>query len=365
MHVVHHLGVLNKKHKRITCVISLVALIIFSVTCSKEEEKPVSPREAIFNDIVNQIENHRYGEVHSLIIAEDDSIIFEKYFNGYTRDRKHALYSVTKSFTSALIGICLEKGYINNIDMKVLDFFPEYKSSIANDDSLKEKITIRDLLTMTSGFKWDEWTTSFNDQNNDVVKLSQSSNWVKSVLDLPMSYAPGTTVTYNSGVSHVLSGIITKVTGQPARDFARDNLFSYLEINDWNWENRPDGISIGGWGLSLRPIDMIRFGQLYLKKGLWNNVQVVPANWIEASTIPHNRITANCDYGYQWWRYRFNMGSENTAGIFFASGRGNQFIWVIPDHNAVVVCTAWNDGQTSMESILWDYILRALDKGSK
>jgi CubicO group peptidase (beta-lactamase class C family) len=214
---------------------------------------------------------------------------------------------------------------------------------------------------MTAGFTWDEWTTSYNDPNNDVVKLIQSIDWMKYVLDRPMSYTPGTHVTYNSGVSNILSGIITKATCKSARDFARDNLFSVLGINDWDWENRPDGNSIGGWGLNLRPIDMIKFGQLYLKKGLWNNVQVIPAKWIEESTTPYNQINHWCDYGYQWWRYGSNMASVNATGIIFAAGRGEQFIWIIPEYNAVVVCTGWNDGQNILEQVLWDYVLKALD----
>jgi CubicO group peptidase (beta-lactamase class C family) len=349
------------KNKKIFLFL-FVALIVIS--CNKDKNPVSPPSTEILDELVSQIENNRYGEVHSLLIVKDDSIIFEKYFNGYTRERKHALYSVTKSFTSALIGICLSKGYINNIDMNVLEFFPEYKNSIAHYDSLKEQITIRHLLTMTAGFTWDEWTTPYSDPNNDVVKLVQSNDWIKSILDLPMSHVPGTNPTYNSGISHVLSGIIKKVTGQSARDFARDNLFTYLDIDDWSWENRPDGISIGGWGLSLRPIDMVKLGRLYLKKGRWDNIQVIPESWIEESIEPHCRINYWCDYGYQWWRYGQPMvdaGTLESTGIFFAAGRGEQFIWVIPDRNAVVVCTGWNDNQTLLEPVLWEYVLRALD----
>ncbi len=349
-----------KGPKKIKSAIYFVAVVIISIACSKARDTD-SPGNDPFSTLVFQIENHQYGEVHSLVIAKDDSIILERYFNNYSREQKHSLYSVTKSFTSALIGICLAKGYIENIDMPVLGFFPEYKNNIANYDSLKEKITIRNLLTMTAGFKWDEWTTSYNDPDNDVIKLIQSNDWIKYVLDRPVSFTPGTHVTYNSGVSNLLSGIITKSTGQSASDFARDNLFPFLGINDWNWETRSDGISIGGWGLSLRPVDMVKFGQLYLKKGLWNNVHIIPESWIEESTTPYNQINYWCDYGYQWWRYGETMKAVNATGIIFAAGRGEQFIWVIPDHNAVVVCTAWNDGQTILEQALWDYILKALD----
>jgi len=345
---------------RIELAVLITWIVIISASCRKDKS-PVSPQTEIFNEIVSQVENHHYGEVHSLIIAKDDSIIFEKYFNGFTRETKHALYSVTKSFTSALIGICLDKGLLDSVNIPMLNFFPEYKNTIANFDSLKAKITIRDLLTMTSGFTWDEWTTSYNDPANDVIRLIQTDDWIKYVLDRPMAHKPGTFVTYNSGVSNLLSGIITKATGEPARDFARDNLFSKLGITDWTWDNRPDGVSIGGWGLSLRPVDMIKFGQLYLKKGLWKNEQVISKNWIEESTIPYNQMNYWCDYGYQWWRYGSAMASVKAEGINFASGRGEQFIWVIPDHNAVVVCTAWNDGQNILEQVLWDYILRALE----
>jgi CubicO group peptidase (beta-lactamase class C family) len=348
-------------------IIPILFLIAFVFVSCDKEENPVTPESTeILNDLVSKIESHQYGgQVHSLIIVKNDAIIFEKYFNGYSRETKHPLYSVTKSFISALIGICLQKGYIDSINMNVLKLFPEYNGNIANYDSLKDDITIKHLLTMTAGFSWDEWTTLYSDPNNDIAKLIQSSDWVKFILDLPMSEIPGTYVTYNSGVSHVLSGIITKTAGKSTRDFANENLFTYLGIQDWTWDNTPNGITIGGWGLSLRPIDMIKLGQLYLKKGRWNNVQVIPESWIDESTNPHFPISRWCDYGYQWWRYgqqMVNAGLLNSTDIYFASGRGEQFIWVIPAHNAVVACTAWNDGQSELEPVLWEYILRALDK---
>jgi len=222
----------------------ILCFVVFSfVSCNKEQNPVTTESTEILNDLVSKIENHQYGgTIHSLIIVKNDSIVFEKYFNGYTRETKHSLYSVTKSFTSAVIGICLDKGYINNIDMKVLDFFPEYRNKIANYDSSKEDITIRHLLTMTAGFSWDEWSTLYSDPNNDVDKLIQSSDWIKYLLDRPMSHAPGTFITYNSGVSNILSGIITKATGKSAREIAQKNLFSYLGIQDWSWDNRPDGV---------------------------------------------------------------------------------------------------------------------------
>ena len=347
------------------CVLPVLFVVVFSFASCNKKQNPVTPESTeILNDLVSKIENHQYGgAAHSLIIVKDDSVVFEKYFNGYTRETKQAIYSVTKSFTSALIGICLDKGYIENLDKKALDYFPEYRNAIANDDSLKEAITIRDLLTMTAGFSWDEWTTLYSDPNNDVDKLIQSSDWIKYVLDRPMSHAPGIYVTYNSGVSNILSAIITKATGESARDFAEENLFPYLGIQDWSWDNRPNGVSIGGWGLSLRPIDMIKLGRLYLKKGRWNDAQVISERWIEDSTAPLHPINQWCDYGYQWWRYGKAMvdaGLLPSTDINFAAGRGEQYVWVIPEYNAVAACTAWNDGQTLFEPVLWEYIMKVL-----
>jgi CubicO group peptidase (beta-lactamase class C family) len=347
-------------------IIPILFLITFIFISCDKEENPVTPKNTeILNDLVSKIENHQYGgQVHSLIIEKNDTVIFEKYFNGYTRETKHPLYSVTKSVISALMGICLQQGYIDSINTRVLKFFPEYNGNIANYNSSKEDITIKHLLTMTAGFSWDEGTTSYSDPNNGIAKLIESNDWVKFILDLPMSNIPGTYVTYNSGVSHVLSGIISKATGKSTKDFANDNLFTYLGIQDWTWNNSPDGVTIGGWGLSLRPIDMIKFGRLYLKKGRWNNVQVIPESWIDESTSPHFPINRWCDYGYQWRRYGQQMvsaGLLKSTDIYFASGRGEQFIWVIPEHNAVAVCTAWNDGQSILEPVLWEYILKTLD----
>jgi CubicO group peptidase (beta-lactamase class C family) len=347
-------------------VILIISFITLSFVFCNKEQNPVNPdNSGMLNDLVSKIESHQYGgTVHSLIIMKNDSVIFEKYFNGYSREKKHALYSVTKSFTSALIGICIQKGFINNTDMRVMDFFPEYHNNIANYDQSKEDITIKHLLTMTAGFSWDEFSTLYSNPENDVVKLIQSNDWNKYILDRPMSHKPGTYVTYNSGVSNLLSGIITKATGIPTDDFANDNLFKYLDIHDWSWDKMPNGTSIGGWGLSLRPIDIIKLGQLYLNKGRWNNVQVVPESWIEASTKPYFPINRWCDYGYQWWSYgkaMVNSGVLPSTDIYFAAGRGEQFIWVIPSHNAVAACTAWNDGQSKLEPVLWEYILKALD----
>jgi len=216
----------------------LGALFFFAILvytgCDKEDNPVSSYNNPILNDLVSKINKGEYGgEVHSILISRNDTIIFEEYFYGYTRDDPHPMFSVTKSFTSAVMGICNDKGWIDSMGMTVLGFFPEYSGSIQNYDSTKEEITVEHLLTMTPGLEWDEWSTPYGSANNVLVEFIQSSDWVKYILDLPMSYTPGTHVTYNSGVSHVISGIITKVSGTSARAVANENLFAKMGFVNW------------------------------------------------------------------------------------------------------------------------------------
>ena len=156
--------------------------------------------------VLTLIEAGRFGEIHSLLIARNDSLVIEEYFRGYDRSRLHQVYSVTKSVTSALIGIALEKGDIAGIDSKLLDFFPGY-TNIAHHNALKDSIRLRDVLTMSAGLTWDEWSTFYGDDRNDATRLSRSNDWIAHVLDLPTQAARGTRFTHNSGCTMLPSAI--------------------------------------------------------------------------------------------------------------------------------------------------------------
>jgi len=171
------------------------------------------------NILVEDIREGDYEKIHSLIIVHYDSLVLEEYFMGWTRPMLHPCFSVTKSFSSSLIGIAIEQGYISGVDEKLLSFFPEY-GDIANLDERKESITLENVLTMTAGFIWDELSTPYVDEcgketpENDAIKMGQSSDWIKYVLDLQIIDDPGTKYVYNSGGSHLLSGIIANKTYQ-------------------------------------------------------------------------------------------------------------------------------------------------------
>jgi CubicO group peptidase (beta-lactamase class C family) len=271
--------------------------------------------------------------IHSLLIIRHGYLIFEEYFNleeylGYTQsnqDNMHSLYSVTKSFTSALIGIAIEEGYIDNTSVKVVDFFPE--STIENLDSRKKTMTLNHLLTMTTGFEWDEWT------GDSGFKMLKSANPVEYMLDLPMKNEPGTVLTYCTGASHLLSAIVQKTTGKTTLEFARKYLFHPLGISEVQWTYDQQYINHGGHGLSMKSRDMAKFGYLYLNNGTWNGKQILSTDWVTKSTQSYNLFNENSGYGYQWW-------TLPQSNVYYASGLYGQSIYVAPENDIVVIITA-------------------------
>lgn len=340
---------------------------LFFLALSCQSDSSITPEIILeskpLEELIAEIETGTYGEIHSLLISKNDTLIMEQYFNGYERDHLHRLYSVTKSITSALIGIALSQEKIKTLENNVLNSFTEY-SNIANLDSRKKAITIEDLLTMSAGFTWDESSTSYDSHANDAFKLGRSSDWMKHMLDLPMRTQPGTEFVYNSGGTMLLSGIIRNATGMTAENFAQSYIFEFLGISNWNWRTGPNQITNTGWGLDLRPRDMLKFGELYLKKGVYHNVQIVPQNWITQSTETKISAGPNYNYAYQWWRFS-DTSSIGMAlkinDLFFAWGYGGQFIFVMPHLNTVVVSNGGNFENSSIAfDFLEDYILAAV-----
>jgi CubicO group peptidase (beta-lactamase class C family) len=344
---------------------------------------PLAPSNSLDEEIlarlVAQIRLGAFGKIHSLIIIHNDSVVLEEYFRGWTRDMLHPCFSATKSVTSALIGIAIAQGQIDDVDENLLSFFPEY-AAIANLDERKESITLEHVLTMSAGFTWDEIFVPYLDSSgepnpeNSAVKMYLSDDRVKHVLDLPMSDDPGSRFVYSTGCTTLLSGILTNTTGQSAEDFAEENLFTALGITDWEWSAGPDELSDTGAGLELHPVDMAMFGYLYLHSGLFNGEQIVPADWVAESSAKHiafkepNSGEDLSDYGYQWWRFTDNSveGSVEINDIFYASGYGGQFVFIIPHLNMVVASTAANfeyyrmTGLMPASRMLFGYIIPAV-----
>ncbi|GIN69039.1 MULTISPECIES: serine hydrolase domain-containing protein [Bacillus] len=277
-----------------------------------------------------------YSNLNGIVVVRNGSIVYERYDNGYGPDDVHHVASVTKSIISALIGIAIDAGYIKNADQKVLDFFPEYVPNAA--DRKKRDITIRHLLTMTAPYPFEDW-------HEPLDKMCMQPDWVTYTLDMLGQNGSIGAFKYSTAGAHLLSAIITRSTGKSAREFANERLFKPIgmrEIPDYNmtsfgfddlfgknvkgWVNDPAGNSTGGWGLTLTPRDMARFGLLYVNRGKWNEYQIVPKPWIGESTAMNPN-----QYGYLWW-----LREEDGVCAHLALGDGGNVICCIPEKDLVI-----------------------------
>ena len=285
-------------------------------------------------------------DLHSLLVVRNGYIVSETYFQSYNQDVKHEVYSVTKSFIATLIGIAIDKGYIAGVNLPVQDFFPG--RSFENQDARKQAMTLENLLTMRSGLDWEESDTT-------IGKMYQSRDWVKFMMDMPMSGQPGSKFNYCSGCSHILSAALRQKTGMNTRDFARQVLFEPLGISNYDWSTDSTGIPIGGWGLQLTPRDMAKLGYLYLHNGTWDGQQVVSAGWVKTAVQKHTETDTELGYGYQWWTYP-------SLGAFMALGRYGQTIFVIPGLKIIIVTTAALDGHDAIFQLIENYVVPAAQR---
>ncbi len=228
---------------------------------------------------------------------------------------------------SALYGIAIQQGYIENEDVSISHYFSEI-------DDIKKGISIRHLLTMSSGLSWP---------GNEA--MIPTKNWVKFILEQPVESEPGKQMKYSCGNSHLLSAILQKATQMNTVDFAKKNLFSPLGIHDFNWYEDAQGIAKGGFGLTMKIEDMLKFGVLYLQNGQWNSKQLIPAEWIKKST--NHNFVAESLYGYHWWIMNSKDVDCEEDKTFYAMGMGGQYIFVNQKRRIVTVFTSNLSDHTS------------------
>ncbi len=313
------------------------------------------------NELDNKISSGLYSEIHSLLIIRNGSLVFEKYYKGYSREIPHNIFSVTKSITSLLIGSALYEGKINSLDEKILDSFPG-QEPILNLDERKKAITIKNLLTMTSGLKWSEFNDSYTNPTSDLFGLSLAEDWIKFMLDKPMAAEPGSVFNYNSGNTILLSGIIKNAVGKEAAIYGADKLFQPLNIISYEWQTGAKNLTNTGWGLVMRPIDMAIIGDMMLGKGFYKGKRIIPEEWINISTATQVTIDLGSEYAMGWWRLGSNWSNRfNNNDIFYASGFAGQYILVIPHLNMIVVSTAGNfTTQNRFFDAFRDYIIPSI-----
>jgi len=294
--------------------------------------------------LTNQIMNGQYRGIRGMLIVKNGALVHEVYFERFNRrDTLNALYSVTKSVTSALIGIAIEEGFIDGVDVTLPSLLPEYADRMGDEG--KHDITLEHLLTMTSGLEWDEWTHPYANPKNSSFYLFRATDWMAYVISKPLMDTPGTQFVYNTGAVHLLSAVIKQTTGQHADQFARKHLFGPLDIGSYSWPSDPQGYTNTGGsfgGLSLRARDLAKFGYLFLNRGRWNGKQVVPEAWVESSTLPRVDLDAGSlvSYGYLWWVGTYTIKGHELDYIE-ARGLGGQLISLVPELDLMVVFTCW------------------------
>ncbi len=285
--------------------------------------------------------------MHSFMLVRHGKVVAEGWWTPEAADKPHILWSLSKSFTSTAVGLAVAEGKLD-IDDKVLSFFPE--DAPAEPSENLKAMRVRDLLTMSTGHAAEPWATG------DEV-------WTRRFLAQPVPHEPGSTFLYNTPATYMQSAIVQKVTGQTVRDYLMPRLFEPLGIDKPKWDQSPQGVSLGGFGLYLKTEDIAKFGQLVLQKGQWNGKQLVPAEWITLATskqVENDKAPSgrNPDwrqgYGFQFWQCRH--------GAFRGDGKDGQFCIVLPEQDAVIAITAKTGNMQQQLDLVWKHLLPAFQK---
>jgi CubicO group peptidase (beta-lactamase class C family) len=320
--------------------------------------KDVGIQSIIIKELVDSIKTGFYPNRHSLLIYKNDKLVLEEYFSGHDENWGtdigiikhsdtvlHDMRSVSKSVVSACIGIAIAQGKIKNVDQPIFDFFEDYKQY--NNEG-REKLTIRHLLTMTSGLKWNEDIPYDNPENSE-IQMINSGDGIGFVLSRELVAKPGTVWKYNGGTTELLAEILRRVSGNDVHDFAKKFLFKPIGIEKSEWTISPSTNSpAAASGLRLTSKDMLKFGILYHNEGKWGEEQIIPIKWIQESFKSSLELRFG-GYGFQFWIFNVDIDG-NLLKIPAAVGNGDQRIFFDQKNNLVVVTTSGNYNKWDIEN---------------
>jgi CubicO group peptidase (beta-lactamase class C family) len=254
----------------------------------------------------------------SLIVLRHERVVLERYFNGASAQSSNNVHSSSKSMLGALVGTAIDAGLLG-LDQPVAEIIPSHFEGL---DQAKHAITVRHLLTMTAGLRWTEDVSEY--------ELQQQADWARAYLALPLDHEPGTTFEYSTGASHLLGIALAHATGESLCDYAHGALFNPLSVTAEHWGRDPKGYYAGGYNLYLTARELARFGQLIVGDGQ----AVVPSKWVASSIDWHADGGDGYGYGLLWWLWR-----PDELEVAVAWGFGGQLIYMIPEHDLVVVVT--------------------------
>ena len=321
----------------------------FEFSISKPED--VGLERQIITELIDSIKTGFYPNRHSLLIYKDDKLVEEEYFSGHDENwgtdigiiqhndtRLHDMRSVSKSIVSACVGIAISQGKIKSVDQPIFDFFQDYKQY---NHGGREKLTIKHLLTMTSGLKWNEDVPYDNPENSE-IQMIKSGDGIGFVLSRELIAKPGTVWQYNGGTTELLAEIIKSVSGKNIHEFAKEFLFEPIGISRSEWTISPSTNSpAAASGLRLTSRDMLKFGVLYLQEGKWGTQQVIPKEWVDESIKSHITRSEGGAYGYQFWLFDYTIQGKSLI-LPAAVGNGDQRIFIDRGNKLLVVTTSGN-----------------------
>lgn len=329
-----------------------VAAHIFSFEpLPRAEPESVGIQSAALDSFLSELD--RVPAAQSVVVVHRDRIVAEAYWTGSAATLRH-VRSVTKSVSSTLVGIAVDRGFVEGIDSRMVDYLPP---NLVPAGAAKDGILIRHLLTHSAGLQWEE--------NAEFSTWAGSANPMRFILERPLVSAPGSGFNYSTPATHVVSALLDEAVGVDSEAFAETFLFAPLGITDWRWERDRQGYPFGGHGLELRTEDMAKIGVLFLSQGRWGDRRVVPVDWVRSATAIQYQGTSewgpveNVSYGLLWW-----LVSAGEYDLFMALGWGGQFVICAPALDLVVAVNArWQvDAQTAdaQERAILEVVVEAL-----
>lgn len=297
------------------------------------------PLALFINQILKASPEENFLPIQSLLIARHGKLALEEYFYGFSRDRPHDTRSAGKTWATMLVGVARQHGFRIGPETSVYPLFSQIEP-VAKWDPRKAKLTLRDLMTMTSGFACDDMDDHSPGQEDRMQSQTEEPDWYKYTLDLPMATQPGgEAAVYCSADINLVGGVVRQVTGKWLPDLFQQGFAEPLEIHEYHLNLMPTGEAYLGGGLYMRPRDLLKLGQLYLNGGVWKGTRVIGRDWVEQSTRRWSNLSdplgMDHQYGFAWHIYQFNVSGKKYS-MYFAGGNGGQLVMAFPELDMVV-----------------------------